>query len=104
MIKSHWSPVRLVCAVVVLSLASLGGSHLAAAQATATPIKHLIVIFQENISFDHYFGTYPKALNLPGRAAIFAAPGTPRVNGLTEALLLHNPNKAKPSRLSPRRP
>jgi len=26
---------------------------------TATPIKHLVVIFDENISFDHYFGTYP---------------------------------------------
>jgi phospholipase C len=31
--------------------------------ATATPIKHLVVIFQENISFDHYFGTYPYATN-----------------------------------------
>ena len=30
---------------------------------TATPIKHLVVIFQENISYDHYFGTYPNATN-----------------------------------------
>ena len=28
---------------------------------TATPIKHLVVIFHENNSFDHYFGTYPNA-------------------------------------------
>ncbi len=27
------------------------------AGATATPIQHIVVIFQENISFDHYFGT-----------------------------------------------
>ena len=101
MIKSHWSTVRFVCAVVVLSLASLGGSHLAAAQTTATPIKHLVVVFQENVSFDHYFGTYPRALNLPGEPPFVAAPSTPSVNGLTEALLLHNPNKANPSRLSP---
>jgi phospholipase C len=33
---------------------------------TATPIKHIVVIFGENISFDHYFGTYPKAENNPG--------------------------------------
>jgi phospholipase C len=33
---------------------------------TATPIKHVVVIFGENISFDHYFGTYPKAQNNPG--------------------------------------
>ncbi len=32
-------------------------------QHTATPIKHLVVLFQENISFDHYFGTYPHAAN-----------------------------------------
>src|SRR5262245_23507493 len=30
---------------------------------TKTPIKHLVVIFQENVSFDHYFGTYPTAAN-----------------------------------------
>jgi phospholipase C len=34
-----------------------------------TPIKHVIVIFQENVSFDHYFATYPHAENLPGEAA-----------------------------------
>ena len=28
---------------------------------TATPIQHLVVIFQENVSFDHYFATYPTA-------------------------------------------
>jgi phospholipase C len=33
---------------------------------TATPIKHLVVIFQENISYDHYFGTYPNSMNLAG--------------------------------------
>ena len=26
---------------------------------TATPIKHVVVIFDENVSFDHYFATYP---------------------------------------------
>jgi len=34
--------------------------------ATATPIKHLVVIFDENVSFDHYFGTYPNAANTDG--------------------------------------
>jgi phospholipase C len=32
-------------------------------QSTATPIEHLVAIFQENVSFDHYFATYPKAAN-----------------------------------------
>jgi len=33
---------------------------------TTTPIKHVIVVYQENVSFDHYFGTYPHAANTDG--------------------------------------
>ncbi|HTX10175.1 MAG TPA: alkaline phosphatase family protein [Solirubrobacteraceae bacterium] len=66
---------------------------------TTTPIKHLVVIFDENISFDHYFGTYPHATNPPGEPPFHAAPNTPRVNGLNDALLYHNPNSANPQRL-----
>src|SRR5580658_1551626 len=59
---------------------------------TATPIKHIVVIFGENISFDHYFGTYPVATNPKGEPTFLARPGTSSVNGLTDALLLNNPN------------
>lgn len=59
---------------------------------TATPIKHLVVIFQENRSFDHYFGTYPNALNPSGEPQFHALPDTPTVNGLSPALLTHNSN------------
>lgn len=59
---------------------------------TVTPIQHIVVIFNENISFDHYFGTYPVALNPPGEPAFIAKPGTPTVNGYTKALLTQNPN------------
>jgi phospholipase C len=73
---------------------------------TATPIQHLVVIFQENVSFDHYFGTYPNAANTSGED-FHASDGTPTVNGLTQALLTNNPNKdslgntANPQRLDP---
>ncbi|MBO0730020.1 MAG: alkaline phosphatase family protein, partial [Acidimicrobiaceae bacterium] len=67
---------------------------------TATPIKHLVVIFQENVSFDHYFGTYPNATNKDG-TPFTPAPGTPAVNGLTQELLTHNPNQFQPQRLAP---
>ncbi len=51
---------------------------------TATPIEHVVVIFQENVSFDHYFGTYPVSSGGDGQP--FAArPGTPAVDGLTPA-------------------
>src|SRR3984885_752622 len=73
-------------------------------------IQHVVVIFQENVSFDHYFGTYPKALNLPGEIPFTALPGTPAVDGLSQSLLLDNPNSrnkrngagaTNPFRLSP---
>jgi phospholipase C len=53
---------------------------------TATPIKHLVVIFQENVSFDHYFGTYPNALNLAGETPFKASRHTPTVNNLQTPL------------------
>lgn len=68
---------------------------------TTTPIKHVVVIFQENISFDHYFATYPNAKNLAGEQKFFARPGTPSVNGLSSYLLTHNPNASNPFRISP---
>jgi phospholipase C len=86
-----------------------GGQH----SSTVTPIKHLVVIFDENISFDHYFGTYPYAQNLPGENPFHAKRGTPTVNGLynqltpqgapTGPLLTNNPNgpNANPVRLGP---
>jgi phospholipase C len=76
---------------------------------TATPVKHLVVIYDENIAFDHYFGTYPYALNRPGEPAFHARPGTPQVSGLynsvgrsgpTGPLLTHNPNQSNPLRLN----
>jgi phospholipase C len=62
------------------------------ALSTATPIKHLVVIFQENISFDHYFGTYPNAANPAGEPRFIPSPKTPNVNGLSGVLLTRNPN------------
>ncbi len=60
---------------------------------TATPIKHVVMIFQENVSFDHYFATYPNATNPGGEPRFVAQPGTPTVNGLTGALASANPNE-----------
>jgi phospholipase C len=61
---------------------------------TATPIKHLVVIYGENVSFDHYFGTYPNATNPPGEPAFHAKKDTPTDINTTEnaGLLTNNPN------------
>jgi phospholipase C len=80
---------------------------------TSTPIKHLVVIFQENVSFDHYFATYPVAANPGGEmlqgtgimAPTFTASATTPtgINTLASAGLLapSNPNSVQPYRLTP---
>ncbi|MDE3157132.1 MAG: alkaline phosphatase family protein [Acidobacteriota bacterium] len=90
---------RVRTAVLAGMLALSGGWLVGQAQAprparaeAAAPIEHLVVIFDENVSFDHYFGTYPDAANPPGEPPFHAAPGTPSVNGLSGALLTRNPN------------
>ncbi len=67
---------------------------------TQTPVKRLVVIFQENVSFDHYFATYPRAANPAGGPRFTARPDTPSVNGLNDSLLApNNPNSVQPFRL-----
>jgi len=83
-------------AAIGLSGASAGSSP---ATPSTTPIKHVVVIFGENESFDHYFGTYPQAANVAGEPAFQAKSGTPSVNGLNATLQSANPNAANPQRL-----
>jgi phospholipase C len=107
-----------VLAAQSASAGAAGGASTSAAHTsvivppTATPIKHVVVIFQENVSFDHYFGTYPHVANSDGQP-FKAAKGTPAVDGLLPAtgeslpaslrhstnLLYSNPNLADPMRL-----
>src|SRR5262249_29887413 len=114
--------IALVVAALALALGLATSSSPAAPQneqgnsdqgnGPRTPIRHVIEIFQENVSFDHYFGTYPAAANTDGRT-FNAAPGTPAVDGLPPAtssslpaglrhstdLLTENPNSSPPQRL-----
>src|SRR3984885_6022347 len=84
-----------ICTCVTLTF-----GFVAKAQTTTptTPIQHVVVIFGENISFDHYFGTYPPAATPPGQPRFTALPGTPTVNNLVTPnapwsnLLTSNPN------------
>jgi phospholipase C len=41
---------------------------------TVTPIKHFVLLHQDNNSFDHYFGAYPNATNLAGEPKFIADP------------------------------
>jgi phospholipase C len=102
------SSIRWALVPAAVSLA-LAGNAFAQQIATSTPITHVIVLFGENESFDHYFGTYPNAQNntSTGDQPFIMFPGTPTVNGLSPELLLNNPNtttagvQANPARLPP---
>jgi phospholipase C len=83
-------------AAVVLAAAHADPAPLPRAN---TPIQHVVVIFDENESFDHYFGTYPHATNPSGEPAFTAAAGTPAVDGLSGSLLTANPNGVNPQRI-----
>jgi phospholipase C len=103
----------LAASALTAGLFGLGAAPATAGDNTATPITHVVVIFQENVSFDHYFATYPNAANTPGEtqqgsgaptAAFTASEDTPKdINTLANAGLLapNNPNSIQPARLSP---
>ena len=65
-------PLLLVGGVFVLTAAARPGRPAAKAPSGIHKIKHVIVIMQENRSFDQYFGTYPGADGLPRTAEGFA--------------------------------
>ena len=104
-------------ALLLTGCGSAGITSLAPATPAIVPttsaqvIKHVVVIFGENISFDHYFGTYPNALNNPGETKFTAVAGTPTPNNYVAnpGLLTANPNlnaangagASNPFRLSP---
>jgi phospholipase C len=112
--KFALAAVGAAVALLPATAVAASGAGPTGAQATATPIKHLVVIFQENVSFDHYFGTYPHATNTSGQP-FHAAHHTPAANGLantpglggTGTLLTNNPNRddggnqVNPRRLDP---
>jgi phospholipase C len=49
----------------------------------ATPIKHLVVLMQENHTFDNYFGTYPGADGLPADTKMPIEPKDPSIGSVT---------------------
>ncbi len=88
------SPTRTLIAATLALLPAA-----AWAAAPRTPIRHVVVLFQENVSFDHYFASYPFAANTAGEPRFVPRLDTPGVNGISGDLLHANPNKVAPFRL-----
>jgi phospholipase C len=71
--------LRIVCALAVLAVVGFGSASADSAQPVARShpvdpaihkIRHVVVIMQENRSFDSYFGTYPSADGIPMRSGV----------------------------------
>lgn len=99
MLNTHLLPLAAAVLAAAFASASPLAAQTAAALVTTTPIQHVVIIFDENNSFDHYFGTYPNATNPAGEPQFIPLPNTPTVNGLTPSLIANNPNSTKPFRL-----
>src|SRR5580658_1933287 len=101
--------MRQLCRTAGLLVTACVFAPFAAAQTTTTPIQHVVVIFQENNSFDHYFGTYPNALyptgepvngTYPaGESPFTPLPNTPSPNGITPAVSAASGSATQPFRL-----
>src|SRR5215510_4431607 len=85
--------------MIALPATAAGNSSIPTTATTSTPVKHLVIIFQENVSFDHYFGTYPHVMNGANGSKFVGDPHTPSIKALSAALLGDNPNSANPFRL-----
>ena len=72
---SAWRIGLAACLGVLLLTAGGRAVSQPAGPKPTTPIKHLVVIFQENHSFDGYFATYPVAANPPDQPHVPRAAG-----------------------------
>ena len=68
----------------------------ATAFARATPIQHVIIIMQENRSFDQYFGTYPGADGFPADTCVPLDPAKPQLGCVKPFHDVHDINAGGP--------
>lgn len=66
---AHRIAAAAIALVALLARPAPAQEATATASAVRAKIKHVFVLFQENHSFDNYFGTYPGADNLASAAA-----------------------------------
>jgi phospholipase C len=73
-------PLNVGLVAALLLLLVLPSLPRASPTANSLPIKHVIVLVQENHTFDNYFGTYPGANGITNYSALPSTPGGPPVN------------------------
>lgn len=93
-------PIRQVLAVAALASACTNSNTSSDAGTDAGPdggagiqrIKHIVIIMQENRSFDHYFGTFPGADGIPMDDAGVPLACLPQRDGGACVRPFHDPN------------
>jgi phospholipase C len=58
-VASYWGTVGLI------SLFAAPASEVTPRKMVPMPLNHFVYIIQENITFDHYFGTFPVLTEFP---------------------------------------
>ncbi|HEX4504715.1 MAG TPA: alkaline phosphatase family protein [Alphaproteobacteria bacterium] len=81
-----------------LALASTTSLAATTANTTAIPIQHVIIIMQENRSFDSYFGTFPGADGIPSGACVPNDPDHSEKGCVKPFHDLHDQNAGGPHR------
>ena len=93
---------RLKASSSMLLLLCCGASAMAASpNRFSSPIQHVIIIMQENRSFDHYFGTYPQAHGFPPGTCVPLDPSQPNLGCVTPFHDQHDSNAGGPHGAAP---
>jgi len=91
---------RIVVLLAAPLALALGGMPVPAIAGTKTadsiPIRHVIVIMQENRSFDNYFGTFPGAEGIPDGTCVPLDPARPRLGCVRPFHDAHDVNAGGP--------
>jgi phospholipase C len=77
--SKHSGNIRRALTIFCHATILLAPLTLFAAGNPAIPFEHIVVIIQENHSFDNYFGTFPGANGIPSGTLLPEAPGGPKV-------------------------
>jgi phospholipase C len=75
-----WSLAWTIAGVLALATASPAAAAPPDGPEPTTPIRHLVVVMQDNHSFDNYFGTYPGANGIPPGTCVPRNPNGPGIN------------------------
>ena len=77
MIKHKSIALIIAIFLVIIQVLPVKAASDTAGHVPTTPIQHLVVVMQENHTFDNYFGTYPGADGIPADVKMPIDPNNP---------------------------